>query len=304
MEKRRPLFIFLHLPKTGGTTLNVHLAKNLKFDEEYVHIGNWGNEYRKNNGLEDWFKRPQKEKNKAKFIAGHGVYYGIHKHVRNVDAYYISIIRDPMKRFLSGYHFEMSEMVGRGNEALDILSYYDQLGADPSGLGHLRLRNMTNKFIWRMNRSNFLNRINKSKTLTSSLRKVNHFFMFHTPLSISKTFDDIKHYFQYKRAKDLVDKCWLVCDTEELDQYLPILFNKLGVVETFGKFRVNDSERNIDDPKLLLDERKLRKFAINDSEMKIFQRRFLQENLYDYKLYEFARNRINIFENNLKNYDE
>jgi hypothetical protein len=303
MMKKRPLYIFLHVPKTGGTTLNGHLAKHLKFDEEYVHVGRWGKDYWLKHDLQEWFDRPQEEKDKAKFIAGHEVYYGIHKHVSNVEPRYILVLRDPLKRYVSGYHFMTSEAVTKGEKPLDIISHYRRIGSDPSGLGHLRKINMTNKFIWRMNRPSWLNCMNKSKFLTAILRKINHFFLFHTPSAISNWFDRVKSKWQYQRAQDLIDKCWFVCDTAELDTYLPQFFKALGVPEHFDKFRVNDEEKNIDDPEFLLDNRKLQKFLIPDEEMKKFEKIFREENAFDFKLYQEAREEKSRFEKNLTKID-
>lgn len=47
MKESRPLFIFLPVPKTGETTINVHFSEQMKLDEEYVHIGNWGSDFLK-----------------------------------------------------------------------------------------------------------------------------------------------------------------------------------------------------------------------------------------------------------------
>ena len=33
------LFVFVHIPKTGGQTLRNHFIKHLTFHDEFIHLG-------------------------------------------------------------------------------------------------------------------------------------------------------------------------------------------------------------------------------------------------------------------------
>ena len=61
---RRPLWIFLHVPKCGGTTLKAHLERHFAMDEQLVEFSNWGRRYRKEI-LEAGGSRPALESFKA-----------------------------------------------------------------------------------------------------------------------------------------------------------------------------------------------------------------------------------------------
>jgi len=99
------LWVFLHLPKTGGTTFSGHLAKNFEFDEEFIHLGPWGDGYRRRQEKLPWHKRPIEEREKARVLSGHNTYYGVHNLVPSKLASYITTIRDPVDRLVSYYNF-------------------------------------------------------------------------------------------------------------------------------------------------------------------------------------------------------
>ena len=297
MKESRPLFIFLHVPKTGGTTINVHLSEQMKFDEEYVHIGNWGSDYRKKHGLVEWEDRPQKEKNKARFLAGHGTYFGIHKEVSNVKPYYILVLRDPLKRFISGYNFNLSGKISQDNVPIqDIISYYNELGRDSGALGYHKKRNVINRFLWKMNMSKFFRHALKLNFFVNMIRRTNHLFLFIMPKPISHKYDQLIQFFQYKSAMDLVNKCWLICATEDLDDHLPYLFTELGVSADYSNYRVNDIEKNIDNSDQLMDVRKLRKFKLTKEELESLEKVFVRENNFDYLTFRAGKKHKQNFE--------
>ncbi|XPV69671.1 MAG: sulfotransferase family 2 domain-containing protein [Halarcobacter sp.] len=109
------LFIFFHLRKSGGTTINGHFKKHLLWDEEFIHLANWGEKYRKENNCIDFEKRDNSEKEKIKVLSGHKTYYGIHKHFINKTPYYIAIMRSPADQIVSIYNFEKSKNIIKKN---------------------------------------------------------------------------------------------------------------------------------------------------------------------------------------------
>jgi hypothetical protein len=108
------LYIFLHVPRTAGTTFVHHLEKNfkekerirlypdtLKFKRSKVFY-NYNDYWKIVENYLSGFSRNQKEK--IKVIYGHHLPYGVHKFF-NKPARYITFIRDPIKRSVSLYNF-------------------------------------------------------------------------------------------------------------------------------------------------------------------------------------------------------
>ncbi len=109
---RRPqdryLYLFLHIPKTGGTTINWHLRQNLKYDEENIHFAGAGDEYRRVHDRKPFGERSALERSRARVLCGHWVRYGDHELVPDADPRYFTILRDPADRIVSTYNFQMS----------------------------------------------------------------------------------------------------------------------------------------------------------------------------------------------------
>ena len=102
------LYVFLHQEKTGGTTLNAHLAEHLGFDEGFAHVGPWGNQTRAAAGrprLHDW---PEEQLARLRVIAGHDVHGTIHRLVPGKEPRYFTFVRHPAERAVSQYNHDAS----------------------------------------------------------------------------------------------------------------------------------------------------------------------------------------------------
>jgi hypothetical protein len=111
-NSQEPLFIFVHLPKCGGTTINYHLRYRFK-KEEFLYLS-------KNHGFYNLAKQNYEmlndrkqiddylsslspsQRDKIKIISGHAVYYGIHRFF-NKKPIYFTFLRDPFTRTASQY---------------------------------------------------------------------------------------------------------------------------------------------------------------------------------------------------------
>jgi hypothetical protein len=101
------LFIFAHVPKTGGQTLRDCFRRHLEFHREFIHLGPFGEEDASKRGLLPFQQRPVEERAQAKVILGHGVNCETHTLVPSKIPRYVLFLRDPAELLVSLYNFEM-----------------------------------------------------------------------------------------------------------------------------------------------------------------------------------------------------
>ena len=100
MNIRKDLFIHLHIPKTGGTTLRDIIQRQYR-SEKILMIP-------KLEESENILKEVSTSQiNQLKLIQGH-LKYGIHNHFHR-RAKYFAIIRDPINRVLSTFYYVLSQ---------------------------------------------------------------------------------------------------------------------------------------------------------------------------------------------------
>lgn len=102
------VWIFLHLRKSGGTTLGAHAARHMKFDEDFISLSHWGRTYREEQGRPGLESRSPAERRKIRLIAGHDAFHGVHNWVPDKDPRYITFTREPAARFVSLYNYRRS----------------------------------------------------------------------------------------------------------------------------------------------------------------------------------------------------
>lgn len=104
-----PLWIFLHIPKCGGTTFKAHVERHLVIEETFFEFSNWGRQYRADRGLPEFADRPEEERARALVLAGHQLSYGAHRLVPGErEPRYFTVLRDPAERCVSLYNFRWS----------------------------------------------------------------------------------------------------------------------------------------------------------------------------------------------------
>ena len=126
MNIMKDLFIHLHIPKTGGTTLRDIIQRQYR-SEKILMIP-------KLDESEDILKEVSTSQiNQLKLIQGH-LKYGIHNHFHR-RAKYFAIIRDPINRVLSTYYYVLSQKnnpqnLSTSNNQMTIYDYV-QSGVNP-----------------------------------------------------------------------------------------------------------------------------------------------------------------------------
>ncbi|MFA6422666.1 MAG: hypothetical protein WCV92_04680 [Candidatus Buchananbacteria bacterium] len=105
---KKPLYFFLHIPKTGGTTINQGLVSNHK-DGEVIFLGKdlLGNKTSKNEIKKYLNSIPADKKKIIKVITGHAVYYGLHEIFPEREPRYIACFRHPVTLTISSYNYNL-----------------------------------------------------------------------------------------------------------------------------------------------------------------------------------------------------
>jgi len=94
----RQALIFLHIPKTAGTTLN----RIIEWQYNPLSIFTL-DPYRFRATAERFMTLSEERRRRIQVVRGH-LYYGLHEHLPQ-GATYITMLREPVARFLSSYYF-------------------------------------------------------------------------------------------------------------------------------------------------------------------------------------------------------
>ena len=272
------VYIFLHLNKSGGTTINAQMYKNLNVGE-YIHIGQpWIKRKQRGKNFE---KRSSSERRKVKFITGHKAYYGLHTYVKNKIPRYFTVLRCPAERLISYYNHEMSGLSKKYR--IPFIKWYNN-----------RKKNEILEFycerIKNQNKKNTLNnylieRLSELSRLIPGHEKRLNFGR--RILKRKKQKENTKEILKEKLGKvqGLFDKMWFVGVVKRLNKDLPILFEKLGVPTTWKNYAIagkKESENKLNENNSRTNE----KIFILNAETKNL---IYKENPFDVKLYNYAQ---------------
>ena len=104
------LYVFMHLEKTGGTTINAHLAEHLGFDDRFVHLGPWGNQTRTEAGEPQPDEWPPERLARLRVVSGHRVHATVHRLAGGRPARYFTFLRRPADLAVSQYNHDAGRL--------------------------------------------------------------------------------------------------------------------------------------------------------------------------------------------------
>ena len=104
--------IFIHIPKTAGTTLRSIIEDLFPREQLYfLYIGNTLHP-----GMEEFQALSEEEKRRIKIFCGHQA-YGFHRYLPQ-PCKYITVMRDPIERTVSLYHHLLQEKHARHDQSV------------------------------------------------------------------------------------------------------------------------------------------------------------------------------------------
>ena len=98
MRAAADTLIFLHIPKTGGSTLHKILERSYRRDQILTFDGR---DHRREE--EDFMRASEAQRARYRLIKGH-VHFGLHRHVPGKSTYLV-FMREPIARVLSFYNY-------------------------------------------------------------------------------------------------------------------------------------------------------------------------------------------------------
>jgi Sulfotransferase domain len=209
----KPLLAFVHIPRTGGGTVSTAIARNYSPRKD---IGNFQRDpERARQGLANVVS-----KDAWKAVGGHTP-FGLFRRYLSADTRYITVLRDPVDRVLSHYHF------------------HAQAGDPPGSLGPRKLRNTWETLLnhERLERAGgdqedeiLLENVAEF-TLEEGLRRkicIYDNFMTRFLWGGESLFGELPPE-ALERAKENISNFWFVGVRERLDESIILLGRKLGV---------------------------------------------------------------------------
>lgn len=107
-----PLYVYFHIPRTGGTALNWHIGHQFDLEDDrylkhYNFVANfseWQYDVNKRPKLQN--RNPEQQK-KLKIITGHSTFEGIQYYLyhNRPNINYMACVRDPIERLLSSFNY-------------------------------------------------------------------------------------------------------------------------------------------------------------------------------------------------------
>jgi hypothetical protein len=133
----RPLYLFAHIPKTGGGSVRMHFRRNIAGDHGVIHVNRPGD-------LDTFFDSMSDEARAGcQLIQGHGVKAEIPRFFPGRKPYFFTIMREPIALMISTYNWQAARgIIDRDGEPLSFDEWLK-----PQGRNNFMSRWLLTKFM-------------------------------------------------------------------------------------------------------------------------------------------------------------
>jgi len=113
------IYVYLHMPKTGGQSLRDNFAKEMGLNN-FIYTG-------ESSTPGDGTGRSGKLKNTLRIIMGHGVNHHTHECVGNRPVRHITFLRSPIERMVSHYNYDMwHHYINKGKKQISLDDWFKE----------------------------------------------------------------------------------------------------------------------------------------------------------------------------------
>lgn len=128
-----PVYLFLHLPKSAGTTFRHHIENNFEQDRIVALYNTDDVRMKRDDVFAKVAALTEDQKRRVHVVYGHELYWGLHE-LFDRPCRYVTFLRDPVEKTISFYNYRMQQGIRSGKLDAAKLPPFDEWLANSPGM--------------------------------------------------------------------------------------------------------------------------------------------------------------------------